>query len=42
LGVNGKGTIELLDMMMPFEDPKTLYTINPTKLDLSFQLEDYP
>ena len=40
--VNGKGTMEQLDMMMPFEDPKTLYTINSTKFDLSFQLEDYP
>jgi len=28
--------------MMPFEDPKTLYMINSTKFDLSFQLEDYP
>jgi len=28
--------MEQLDMMMPFEDPKTLYTINSTKFDVSF------
>jgi len=34
--------MEQLDMMVLFEDSKTLYTISSTKFDLPFQLEDYP